>query len=253
VVSGKVVATLAAHTGPVSAVAFSPDGTRIVIGYGDMTARLWNAATGKVVATLVGHAAPIGGVAFSPDGTRVVTGSWDNTARLWSVSKSVQDLIDIVRTSVLRCLTPMQREAFHLGTPPPRWCYERNLWPFADHGQSDTGGGSPPYGPPAATWDERLLAGSVRGSEDLSKDEGTDSNSAAFSRDESLVRSWGSDSTPTRLRRLAVSPNFRKHELVVLHDHPGAGGCNPIEEPLDQCGASFDTAASRPAQDEEFR
>jgi len=27
----------------------------------------------------------------------------------------------------------------------------------------------------------------------------------------------------TLLRRLAVSPNFRKHELVVLHDHPGAG------------------------------
>ena len=87
-----------------------------------------------------------------------MTGSWDGTARLWSVFKSAQDLINTVRTTVPRCLTPTQREAFHLGTPPPRWCYERNLWPFADHGPSYLEGGSPPYGPPRTTWDEKLLA-----------------------------------------------------------------------------------------------
>src|SRR5262249_42599033 len=27
----------------------------------------------------------------------------------------------------------------------------------------------------------------------------------------------------SHLRRRAVSPSFRKHDLVVLHDHPGAG------------------------------
>jgi hypothetical protein len=68
-------------------------------------------------------------------------------------------LIDTVRTTVPRCLTPLQREAFHLGTPPPRWCYERNLWPFADHGQPYIEGGKPPFGPPPPTWDEKLLAG----------------------------------------------------------------------------------------------
>jgi len=78
--------------------------------------------------------------------------------RLWSVFKSAQDLINTVRASVPRCLTPTQREAFHLGTPSPRWCYERNLWPFADHGQPYTAGGNSPYGPPAPTWDEKLLA-----------------------------------------------------------------------------------------------
>jgi WD40 repeat protein len=140
------------------AVAFSPDGTRVVTGSWDNTARLWDAATGMVVATLAGHTGAVEAAAFSPDGTRVLTGSQDNTARVWSVSKSAQDLVNIVRTSVPRCLTPVQREAFHLGTPPPRWCYQRNLWPFADHGQSYTGGGNPPYGPPAATWDERLIA-----------------------------------------------------------------------------------------------
>ena len=106
-----------------------------------------------------GHTVSVGAVAFSPDGTRVLTGSLDNTARLRTVFKSSpQDLINVVRTTVPRCLTPLQREAFYLDTPPPRWCYDRNLWPFADHGPSSTEGGSPPYGPPPPTWDERLLA-----------------------------------------------------------------------------------------------
>jgi TIR domain len=38
------------------------------------------------------------------------------------------------------------RESIHLGTPPPRWCYARNLWPFAD------------AAPPPADWDEWLVA-----------------------------------------------------------------------------------------------
>jgi len=156
--TGKAVATLAGHTGPVTAVAFSPDGTRVLTGSEDNTARLWDAATGKVVVTLAGHTSFVSAVAFSPDGTGVLTGSLDNTARLWSVFKSAQALIDTVRTSVPRCLTPAQREAFHLGTAPPRWCYERNLWPFADHGQPYSEGGNPPYGPPPPTWNERLLA-----------------------------------------------------------------------------------------------
>ena len=156
---GKAVATtLAGHTDTVVAVAFSPDGTRVLTGSLDNTARLWDAAAGKAVTTLAGHTAPVRAIAFSPDGSRVLTGSDDHTARLWSVFKSAQDLINIVHTSIPRCLSPMQREAFHLGTPPPRWCYERNLWPLADHGQPYTEGGNPPYGPPPPTLDEKLIA-----------------------------------------------------------------------------------------------
>jgi hypothetical protein len=175
--TGKAVATLARHTNSVTAVAFSPDGTRVLTGSADNTARLWDAATGKAVATLAGHTGSVAAVAFSPDGRRILTGSSDNTARLWDaapdraaafpegqwgawavVFEFAEDVINTARTTVPRCLTPMQREAFHLGTPPPRWCYERNLWPFADHGQPYTEGGNPPYGPPAPTWDEQLLA-----------------------------------------------------------------------------------------------
>jgi WD40 repeat protein len=74
---------LAGHAGPVLAVAFSPDGTRVLTGCGDGTARLWEVATGKPVATLAGHVNLVSAVAFSPDGIRVLTASADHTARLW--------------------------------------------------------------------------------------------------------------------------------------------------------------------------
>jgi WD40 repeat protein len=145
--TGKTVAALDGHTDAVWAVAFSPDGAHVLTGSFDKTARLWDAATGKTVATLEGHTGPVRTVAFSPDGARVLTGSEDHAARLWPLFSSAQVLVEEVKASAPRCLTLKQRESFHLGTPPPRWCTTRKLWPFAD------------AGPPPATWDERLLAG----------------------------------------------------------------------------------------------
>ena len=47
--------TLTGHTNGVSAVAWSPDGTRLATGSGDETARIWDPATGQTTATLTGH------------------------------------------------------------------------------------------------------------------------------------------------------------------------------------------------------
>ena len=77
------VFTLYGHTGHVSSVSFSPDGTRIVTGSGDNTAKVWDAHTGTTLQDLKGHMSSVTSVSFSPDSTRIVTGSGDRTAKVW--------------------------------------------------------------------------------------------------------------------------------------------------------------------------
>ena len=71
----------AARSGPVNAVAYSPDGTRLATGSLDKTARIWDTATGHAI-TKLAHGSPVNAVAYSPDGTRLATGCQDKTARI---------------------------------------------------------------------------------------------------------------------------------------------------------------------------
>ena len=67
-------------------VAFSPDGSKVLTGSDDNTARLWSASDGSPIGQPMKHSNWVRAVAFSPDGSKVLTGSSDNTARLWSAS-----------------------------------------------------------------------------------------------------------------------------------------------------------------------
>jgi WD40 repeat protein len=67
------------HEDGVLSAAFSPDGTRIVTGSTDQTARVWDAASGRELLALRGHKGGVRSAAFSPDGARIVTASWDTT------------------------------------------------------------------------------------------------------------------------------------------------------------------------------
>jgi WD40 repeat protein len=75
--------TLRGHEGPIWSVAFSPDGTRMITGSEDNTARIWDVATGREVSILKGHASDVIAAIFSPDGRHIVTGSYDTTAKVW--------------------------------------------------------------------------------------------------------------------------------------------------------------------------
>ena len=67
--------TLKGHTGAVMSASFSPDGSRIVTGSDDRTAKVWDARTGAELLTLKGHTDAVSSASFSPDGSRIVTGS----------------------------------------------------------------------------------------------------------------------------------------------------------------------------------
>ena len=76
---------LRGHTAAVVAVAFTPDGRRIVSASLDGALRLWDLATRQSVAVLSGHEGAVRDVAVNRQGTLVLSGGDDRTARLWSL------------------------------------------------------------------------------------------------------------------------------------------------------------------------
>ncbi|MEU3458057.1 AAA family ATPase [Micromonospora sp. NPDC006766] len=87
-------AVLAGHTDAVRGVAWSPDGTHLVTGSRDGTARIWHADTGTVVRVLRGHTGMVEAVDWSPDGTRLATASRDGTVRVWDATTA--DMVQVL-------------------------------------------------------------------------------------------------------------------------------------------------------------
>lgn len=85
---GKVRQTLLGHDSPVVSLAFSNDGTKLVSGSTDKTARVWDLADAKFpeIARFAGHTSAVTAVVFNTDGQQVLSGSADNSAKLWAVA-----------------------------------------------------------------------------------------------------------------------------------------------------------------------
>jgi eukaryotic-like serine/threonine-protein kinase len=79
----QVRSVLTGHSGEVTALSWSPDGTQLASSSRDHTVRLWNASNQS---TLVykGHAAAVQAVAWNPQGTLLASGGRDNQAQIWN-------------------------------------------------------------------------------------------------------------------------------------------------------------------------
>jgi WD40 repeat protein len=84
------VRTLTGHVGPVRAVAWNPDGTRLVSGSEDGSIRLWDPKSDRALRTYRGHSGWVTSVAFSHDGCRIASGSEDRSIRIWDVDQKTE-------------------------------------------------------------------------------------------------------------------------------------------------------------------
>lgn len=84
------------HEGPITTVAFSPNGERALStsGWpvGDSTVRVWDVQTGEEVQRFEGHENNNIDASFLPDGQRILSGTGDGTLRLWDIATGNEEL-----------------------------------------------------------------------------------------------------------------------------------------------------------------
>lgn len=81
----RTLLTYSGHTGPISSLAWSPDGASLVSASYDTTVQVWDAGTGAQRITYKEHSSPVQAVAWSPDGAYIASADSLHTIRIWNV------------------------------------------------------------------------------------------------------------------------------------------------------------------------
>lgn len=99
--------------GPVNALAFSPDGTRLAVAGMGGEAHVYDVKDGRKVATLKGHEGAIFAIAYSPKGDLIGTGGFDGRVRLFNAATGA-----LVKAFVPVPMSPKVTSAKKVATSP---------------------------------------------------------------------------------------------------------------------------------------
>jgi periodic tryptophan protein 2 len=88
--TGQLLDQLAGHEGPVSSLAFAPNGELLVSGSWDRTARLWSIFGRTQTSEPLQLQADVLDVAFRPDSAQLAVSTLDGQLTFWSVSEAEQ-------------------------------------------------------------------------------------------------------------------------------------------------------------------
>ena len=80
------------HTGAVTSVAYSPDGSMLVSGSEDMTVRVRDTKTGKQKYPPLQHSHAVESVQFSPDGSALASVSY-NQVQIWDADTGAKNAL----------------------------------------------------------------------------------------------------------------------------------------------------------------
>jgi periodic tryptophan protein 2 len=88
--TGQLLDRLAGHEGPVSSLAFAPDGGVVVSGSWDHTVRIWTVFDRTQTSEPLQLQADVLDVAFRPDSKQLAVSTLDGQLTFWSVSEALQ-------------------------------------------------------------------------------------------------------------------------------------------------------------------
>ena len=105
----NLVLEFEAHPGPIHAVGFNQDGTKIAVGGVSSEVQIYNVADGEQLATLTGNGAAVFALAFHPDSQQIATGGFDGTVRIFNTTSG-----ELVKAFVPVPINPKTKEEFVL-------------------------------------------------------------------------------------------------------------------------------------------